>query len=123
MLTQNEFADQVFDVLRFSIDLACSEQHWFNVSRDALAFGFIQTDISTAFAYAQRFDLRLEPDIYVCLNYRSFDPSGPFRSLPAVSKFELTLSVGGKVIKSHQNGFDEPLLTQDETAWNELSFA
>lgn len=123
MQTQNEFADQVFDVLRFSIDLACSEQHWHNVSRDALAFGFTQTDISTAFAYAQRFDLKLDSDIYLCLHYRSFDPSGPFRTLPAVSKFELSLSVGGTVIRSHKNGFDEPLLSQDEAAWNELSFA
>lgn len=123
MQTQNEFADQIFDVLRFSIDLACCEQNWFNVSRDSLAFGFTQTDVSTAFAYAQRFDLKLDDDIYLCLNYRSFDPSGPFRTLPAVSKFELTLSVGGKVVRAHHNGFDEPLLTQDEAAWNELSFA
>lgn len=123
MLTQNEFADQIYDVLRFSIDLACTEQHWLNVSRDALAFGFTQTDVSTAFAYAQRFDLKLEPDIYLSLSYRSFDPSGPFRTLPAVSKFELTLSVAGKVIRTHQNGYDEPLLAQDEKVWNELSFA
>lgn len=61
MLPPNEYADQIFDVLRFSIDLACTEQHWSTVSRDALAFGFTQRDVSTAFAYAQRFDLFIAP--------------------------------------------------------------
>lgn len=123
MQTPHEFAKQVFEVLSFSIDQACSEQDWFNVRRDALAFGFTQTDVSTAFAYAQRFDLLIEPDIYLCLHYRSFNPSGPFQVLSAVSKFELTLSTGEAVMQSHDNGFDEPVIVRDKTTWNELSFA
>jgi|OM-RGC.v1.027808227 hypothetical protein len=122
MLTHNEYAEQIFDVLRFSIDLACSEQNWSNVSRDALAFGFTQTDVSTAFAYAQRFDLFVEPTIFISLHYRSFDPSGPFRALPAVSKFELTMSVGDEIVRAHQNGFDEPMPSKDPAVWGELSF-
>lgn len=123
MLTPNAFAEQVFDVLSFSIDQACSEQDWFNVSRDALAFGFTQTDVSTNFAYIQRFDLLLESGLYLCLNYRSFDPSGPFNSLPAISRFELCMSRDGEVVKTYQNGFDEPMMSRDKAIWNELSFA
>ncbi len=116
------FAEQIFDVLRFSIDLACTEQDWYNVSRDALAFGFTQTDVSTPFAYAQRFDLLIEPGIYLCLDYRSFDPSGPFHVLPAVSKFELSMSVENKVTRSYHNAFDEPVAKKDASLWSELSF-
>lgn len=123
MLTPHSFAEQIFDVLRFSIDQACEERDWFDVSRDALAFGFTQHDVSTAFAYAQRFDLTIGPDIYLCLNYRSFDPSGPFHTLPAISRFELTLSVNNAVLKSYHNGFDEPVKTNEKAVWNELSFA
>ena len=122
-MAPNEFAEQVFEVLSFSIDQACSEQDWLNVKRDALAFGFTQTDVSTSFAYAQRFELTVAPDIYLCLHYRSFDPSGPYNALPAISRFELILTVDKQVLKSHQNGFDEPSRTRDKTIWHELSFA
>lgn len=122
MLPPNEYADQIFDVLRFSIDLACTEQHWSTVSRDALAFGCTQRDVSTAFAYAQRFDLFIAPATFISLNYRSFDPSGPFRTLPAVSKFELTMSVEGEIVRAHQNDFDEPVVAKDTSIWGELSF-
>lgn len=122
-MSRTEFAEQIFDVLRFSIDLACTDKDWFDVSRDALAFGFTQTDVSTANAYVQRFELQLEPDIYLCLDYRSFDSSGPFGSLPAVSKFDLTLSQGEQVLCHHQNSFDEPFFTHERAYWNDLSFA
>lgn len=122
-MSRTEFAEQIFDVLRFSIDLACSDKDWFDVSRDALAFGFTQTDVSTANAYVQRFELQLEPDIYLCLDYRSFDPSGPFRSLPAVSKFDLTMSQGEQMLCRHQNSYDEALAENDYACWNDLSFA
>ena len=122
MSSPNEIAEQIFEVLSFSIKQACDEQDWFNVSRDALAYGFKQSDVSTAFAYSQRFDLLIEPDIYLCLLYRSFDPSGPFITLPAISRFELSLSQGNTVIKSYLNGFDEPISLKDKGAWNELSF-
>lgn len=117
-----ELAKQIFDVLRFSIDLACNEQDWSNVSRDALAFGFTQTDVSSAFAYAQRFDLHIAPETYLSLQYRSFDPSGPFRTLPAVSKFELTMSRGAEMVCAHHNGFDEPVTAKNASDWSELSF-
>ncbi len=122
MPSPNEIAEQIFEVLSFSIKQACDEQDWFNVSRDALAYGFQQSDVSTAFAYSQRFDLLIEPDIYLCLLYRSFDPSGPFITMPAISRFELSLSQGNTVIKSYLNGFDEPISLKDKGAWNELSF-
>lgn len=123
MQSPKEFADQIFDVLSFSIDLACHEKEWFNVSRDALAFGFTQTDVSSDFAYAQRFDLEVSPEIFISLHYRSFDPSGPFRKLPGVSKFELTMSIQQKMERFHQNSFDEPLPANDPATWDELSYA
>jgi hypothetical protein len=123
MRTPNEFAEQIFEVLSFSINQACHEQDWFNVKRDALAYGFKQTDVSTSSAYGQRFDLLIEPGIYLCLNYRSFDPSGPFQTLPVINRFELTYSSENDKIKSHQNGYDEPVAANDKSIWHELSFA
>lgn len=122
MLKPNQFAEQIFDVLSFSIDQACHEQDWSIVSRDALAFGFTQSDVSTASAYAQKFELAIEPDIYLRLSYRSFNPSSPFRTFPATSKFECTLSHGNHVIKLHQNMFEEPVSAGEGAIWNELSF-
>ncbi|MGQ2965195.1 hypothetical protein [Methylophilus sp.] len=123
MRSPKEFAEQIFEVLSFSINQACNEQDWYHVKRDALAYGFKQTDVSTPSAYGQRFDLVLESGIYLCLNYRSFDPSGPFQTLPVISRFELTFSVENEKIKSYQNGFDEPVAANDKSIWHELSFA
>lgn len=123
MQNPNKFPQQIFEVLSFSIDQACNEFDWYNVSRDALAFGFDQTDISTDSAYAQRFDLALEDGFALTLVYQSFDPSRPFTRLPATSKFELTMTRHGEVIRSHQNSFDEPVMARDKTIWHELSFA
>ena len=122
-MAPNEFAEQVFDVLSFSINQACDELDWSNVRRDALAFGFTQTDISTSFSYAQRFELIVAPNIHLCLHYRSFAPSGPFNALPAISRFELMLVVANQVTRTCQNGFDEPSRSKDKTIWHELSFA
>ncbi|MGP1716762.1 MAG: hypothetical protein ACTS9Y_06240 [Methylophilus sp.] len=123
MRSPNQFAEQIFEVLSFSINQACNEQDWFNVRRDALAYGFKQTDVSTSSAYGQRFDLLIEPGIYLCLTYRSFDPSGPFQTLPVISRFELTCAIENENIKSYQNGFDEPVAANDKSIWHELSFA
>lgn len=122
-MAPNAFAEQIFEVLSFSIDQACRELDWSNVSRDALAFGFTQTDVSTSFSYAQRFDLAIAPNLSLCLHYRSFAPSGPFNTLPAISRFEVILAEGNDVVKSYQNGFDEPSRGGDQTIWHELSFA
>ncbi|MFD1122698.1 hypothetical protein ACFQ2T_09310 [Methylophilus flavus] len=123
MRTPNEFAEQIFEVLSFSINQACNEQDWYHVRRDALAYGFKQTDVSTTSAYGQRFDLLIEPGIYLCLQYRSFDPSGPFQNLPVTNKFELTFYTENGKIKSHQNSFDDPVAANDKSIWHELSFA
>lgn len=123
MRTPNELADQIFEVLSFSINQACNELDWFNVRRDALAYGFKQIDVSTASAYGQRFDLLIEPGIYLCLQVRSFNPSGPFQTLPVINRFELTYSRENERIKSYQNGYDEPVAANDKSIWHELSFA
>lgn len=123
MRTPNEFAEQIFEVLSFSIDQACSEQDWLNVRRDALAYGFKHSDVSTSSAYIQRFELMIESGIHLCLEYRSFDPSGPFQNLSVVNSFELTMTKDQAHIKSHYNSFDELAVANDRTIWHELSFA
>ncbi|HSI45450.1 MAG TPA: hypothetical protein VK950_04685 [Methylophilus sp.] len=123
MRTPNQLAEQIFEVLSFSINQACQEQDWLNVRRDALAYGFKQTDVSTASAFGQQFELTLEPGIQLTLDYECFDPSRPYHTLAVVNRFELTMSVENKLIKSHQNGYDEPLAANDKSIWHELSFA
>lgn len=123
MRTSIEYAKQIFEVLSFSIDQACAEQDWLIVQRDAFAFGFTQSDESMSSAYSQRFNLEIEPDIRLSLNYSSRDPSSPFLKVPAISRFELTLLAHGNEVGRYQNGFDEPISVQDKTFWQELSFA
>lgn len=107
MLTSIELAHQIFEELSASIDQACRERYWFTACRPARVLGFTQSDVSTVFAHAQRFDLEIEPDIYLSLTYRSFEPSGSFLTLPGVSKFELTLTHQGQLVKSYANEFEE----------------
>lgn len=116
MLTPIELAHQIFEELTFSIDQACVEKYWFTACRPARVLGFTQTDVSTVFAHAQRFDLEIEPNIYLSLTYRSFEPSGSFLSLPGISKFELSLMHDNQLIKSYQNEFEEVAVTRSVDA-------
>lgn len=107
MLSPIEFADQIFEELCFAIDQACQERYWFTACRPARVLGFTQTDVSTAFSHGQRFDLHVEPNIYLSLTYKSFEPSGAFISVPGISKFELTLTQDNALVRTYQNEFEE----------------
>jgi hypothetical protein len=115
MLSPIEFANEIFEELTFSIDQACAERYWFIACRPARVLGFTQTDVSTVFAHAQRFDLEIEPDIYLSLTYRSFEPSGSFLTLPGITRFELTLTHDGEMVRTYQNEFEEIAVKKDGT--------
>lgn len=116
MLTPIEFSHQIFAELTAAIDQACIDRYWFTACRPARVLGFTQTDVSTVFAHAQRFDLQIEPNIYISLTYRSFEPSGSFLTLPGISKFELTLTHDNTLISSYQNEFEEVPVSQKQAA-------
>ncbi|AKR42361.1 hypothetical protein [Methylophilus sp. TWE2] len=107
MLKPEENADQIFEIIKNSIVQSCQNHDW-SIARNAVqTFGFAESDVSTTFTYAQRYDLMITPTIYLCLSYRSVDPSGPFQNLPDISKFDLGLSIDGQVVKSYTNEYEE----------------
>lgn len=118
MLTPIEFANEIFEELKTAVDLACRERYWFTACRNARVLGFSQTDVSSSFAYAQRFDLEIEPDIYISLTYRSFEPSGAFLTLPGITKFELSLMHNNALVASYQNEFEEISVSNSRAAGN-----
>jgi hypothetical protein len=106
MLTSIEFANEVFEELRVSIDQACKERYWFIACRNARVLGFSQTDVSCGAAYGQCFELQIEPDIYLSLTYKSMECTETLTSSD-VTRFELTLKHGDEIIKVYQNEFEE----------------
>jgi hypothetical protein len=106
MLTSIEFADEIFEELRLSIDQACKERYWFTACRNARVLGFRQSDVSSASTYGQRFELQIEPDIYLSLTYQSMEACDTLTPTD-VARFELQLKHGGVLVKSYQNEFEE----------------
>lgn len=110
MLTSIEFANEVFEELKLSIDQACKERYWFIACRNARLLGFNQTDISCGSAYGQCFELHIEPDIHLGLTYKSIECTDTLTPSD-VTKFELTLKHGDALIKSYENEFEEAPLS------------
>ncbi|MGP1716422.1 MAG: hypothetical protein ACTS9Y_04525 [Methylophilus sp.] len=107
MLKPEENAEQIFEIVKNSIVQSCQNHDW-SIARNAVqTFGFAESDVSTTFTYALRYDLMITSRIYLCLGYRSVDPSGPFQNLPDKSKFDLSLSIDGQVIKSYRDEYEE----------------
>lgn len=110
MLTSIEFANEMFEELSLSIDKACKERYWFIACRNARMLGFSQTDVSCGSAYGQCFELQIEPDIHLCLTYKSMEC--PDTLTPSdVTRFELTLKHGSELVKSYHNEFEEAPLS------------
>ncbi|MGQ2965505.1 hypothetical protein [Methylophilus sp.] len=106
MLTSIEFADEIFEELRLSIDQACKERYWFTACRNARTLGFRQSDVSCASTYGQCFELLIEPDIYLSLTYKSMEACDTLTPTD-VAKFELQLKHAEVLVKSYQNEFEE----------------
>jgi hypothetical protein len=106
MLTSIEFADEIFEELRLSIDQACKERYWFTACRNARMLGFRQSDVSFASTYGQRYELHIEPDITLCLTYQSMEACDTLTPTD-VARFELQLKHAEVLVKSYQNEFEE----------------
>lgn len=99
---------EIFASLRNALEEARSQQDSSIATSAANSFGFVESDESRNFTFAVRYSYTGSDGYSIVLNYRSYDPSGPFQNLPDINKFSLTLVNGGSEEDSYSCSFEDP---------------
>lgn len=100
-------AQQYFEAMKVAIDKTCLERDLSYVNQYAIDCGYNVNNVSSSFTYSLQYDLIFTDGLQVSLNYRSFDPSGPFQNIPDISRFDLKLINNSQTISSYRNEFEE----------------
>ena len=96
----------IFNELKTALQLSCS-------ARDDSQFrlflsnnGFTEENTTNGFTFSMRYSLTHENGSIV-INYRSYDPSGPFQNLPDENKYDATLTLNGQPVESFATSFTD----------------
>ncbi|MEZ6137078.1 MAG: hypothetical protein R3C53_19465 [Pirellulaceae bacterium] len=100
-----ESAVELFSDLKSALDATCSTRSELPFSSMLDLHGFVRQDVSTKFTFATRHTKALAANYSIIVNYRSYDPSGPFQSEPDENRFRITIEFDGNVLQTYERSY------------------
>jgi len=83
--------EEKFIVLQEAVTEACSQKDYCIASDVAASLGFTETEQLRSITLSLMYEYQGSDGRSIVLNFRSYDPSGPFQNLTDINKFKLKL--------------------------------
>ena len=97
----------IFQTLRISLDEAREAKNHLIAKEAALNNGFTKEDLTHGLTVKYLFRYEDNEDGKIEMEWRSYDPSGPFQNLPDMNKIELKCYIKSQLIDQYQVEYED----------------
>ena len=100
-------ARSMYESLASAIDSSCNKRDNLEFNQFVAANNFVAEDTTRGMIYAQQYTRTFADKSKLVVEYRSYDPSGPFQNDPDINKFEARIVLEGKTISEFKQEYSD----------------